>query len=76
MNDGTIVASGIVTLIALVIIIVTFIDKLAEYMENRRQEKQQLKDDIEYNCTQLNEIKSKLNEVIGQLNEMSQTKQK
>ncbi len=76
MNDGTIAASGIVTLIALVIIIVTFIDKLAEYMENRRQEKQQLKDDIEYNCTQLNEIKSKLNEVIGQLNEMSQTKQK
>lgn len=76
MNDGTIVASGIVTLIALVIIIVTFIDKLAEYMEKRRQEKQRLKDDIEYNCTQLNEIKSKLNEVIGQLNEMSQTKQK
>lgn len=62
MNDGTIVASGIVTLIALVIIIVTFIDKLAEYMEKRRQEKQRLKDDIEYNCTQLNEIKSKLNE--------------
>lgn len=69
MNDGTIVASGIITTIALVIIIMTVIDRLAGYMEGRRQEKQRMKDDIVYIHTQLNEIRSFMREI-------SETKQK